>query len=203
MTADDPRIERVFEIGCISPPVTGEEDEEALLGGRVEHGESSSGWRKNKGEKIGKEKEGKGKGKEKEKSTGQGTKGKRNCTSGTVPPLALIFDDSSEDDRHEDDEGFPEANKQGKSMEVRVSDKPRIDFAQLQCEHLGGPLWEILTGIEARTKFSNTELKHEGMFMNLICRDRLVIDDWSKRRASGNGSRIITCAAIIARGSVS
>ncbi|KAL0634526.1 hypothetical protein Q9L58_006545 [Maublancomyces gigas] len=205
VTADDPRIERVFEIGRISPPVTGEEDEEALLEGRAEHWENSSWGRKNKGKEVEKEKRGKGKwkGKGKEKSTGQGTKGKTNCTSAIVPPRDLISDDSSEDDRHEDDEGFPSANKTGESMEMRVSEKLRVDFKQLQCEHLGGPLWEILTGIEARTKFSNTELKHEGMFLNLISRDRLVIDDWSKRRASGNGSRTITCSTIIAKGSVS
>lgn len=71
--------------------------------------------------------------------------------------------DSDVDDRYEDDEGFPEMNKKGEGLKMQVSCTPRPDFAELQCEHLGGPVWQILTGIQARTKFTNSELRHEGM----------------------------------------
>lgn len=131
---------------------------------------------KGKEKEVVKEKRGKGKGKETEKSTGRGAKGKAKCTASNSPlryTRAPTPEDSSEDDRHEDDEGFPEVNEKGRALKMQVSEKPRIDFAELQFEHLGGPLWEILTGIQARTKFTNTELKHEGMFVNL-----LVKADW-------------------------
>lgn len=70
--------------------------------------------------------------------------------------------DSDQEDRHEQDMDCPIANEKGKGLKMQVSLKPRSDFAELTYEHLGGPIWEILTGIEARTKFSNSELKHEG-----------------------------------------
>lgn len=185
VSADDPRIERVFEISRVpkrtvpkDPAETGNEGEEhRLLEGWVEQAEGSSETRKGKEKETGTfatgtAKWGMGKGKEKEKDTGRGAKGKVKCGAGIVQEpryaRAPTPDDSSEDDRHEDDAGFPEVNEGGKYLKMQVSERARFDFAEIQCDHLGGPLWEILTGIEARTKFSNTELKHEGMFRNVI-----------------------------------
>lgn len=72
--------------------------------------------------------------------------------------------DSEEDDRYDSDEGgFPVINDKGKSLTMQVSHLPRSDFSELRFEHLGGTVWEILTGIEARTKFTNSELRHQGM----------------------------------------
>lgn len=71
--------------------------------------------------------------------------------------------DSDQEDRHSDDEGFAKENVAGGGLRMQVSEKPRPDFQELKYEHLGGVCWEILTGIEARTKFSNSELRHEGM----------------------------------------
>lgn len=71
--------------------------------------------------------------------------------------------DSDQEDRHEDDDGFPERNQKGSELKMQVSEKPRPDFTELKYENLGGLVWEILTGVEARTKFTNSELRHEGM----------------------------------------
>lgn len=71
-------------------------------------------------------------------------------------------DDSDQEDRHEDDEGVPEANKEGLRLMMQVSERPREGFHELKFEHVGGVCWEILTGIEARTKYSNSEIRHEG-----------------------------------------
>lgn len=71
-------------------------------------------------------------------------------------------DDSGEEDRYEDDEGFRGPNAKGRALKMQVSKKPRPDFTELKYKHVGGTIWEILTGIEARTKFSNSELRHEG-----------------------------------------
>lgn len=148
-------------------------EEDRLLEGWVEQAAGSLETRKGKEKETdtyatGKGKWGIGKGKGKEKDTGRGAKGKAKCGGGIVQEpryaRAPTPDDSSEDDRHEDDAGFPEGNEKGKYLKMQVSEKARFDFAEVQCDQLGGPLWEILTGIEARTKFSNTELKHEGMF---------------------------------------
>lgn len=167
---------------------TGEGEEDRLVEEWVEHGEGSSDRPKRKEKQtgmftMGKTKWGIGKGKEKEKDTGRGKNGKAKCTGGRIEEpryaRAPTPNDSSEDDRHEDDAGFPEVNEKGKYLKMQVSEKARFDFAELQCEHLGGPVWEILTGIQARTKFSNTELKHEGTSGNMISRRGLLIDYWS------------------------
>lgn len=84
---------------------------------------------------------------------------KPNTLSGNPPGSP---DDSGQEDRHSDDDGFAEMNETGEGLKMQVSAKPRDDFVELSYEHLGGVGWEILTGIEARTKFSNSELKHEG-----------------------------------------
>lgn len=70
--------------------------------------------------------------------------------------------DSDQEDRHSDDDGFAGMNKEGEGLKMQVSEKPRGDFVELSYEKLGGLGWEILTGIEARTKFTNSELRHEG-----------------------------------------
>lgn len=80
----------------------------------------------------------------------------------TDTPRPKTPDDSDQEDRHEDDQGFPEANKAGANLKMQVSEKLRNDFAELKYDHIGGVCWEILTGIEARTKFTNSELRHEG-----------------------------------------
>lgn len=79
------------------------------------------------------------------------------------PPGLKTPDDSDQEDRHSDDEGFAKENTTGAGLKMQVSEKPRPDFQELKYEHLGGVCWEILTGIEARTKFTNSELRHEGM----------------------------------------
>ncbi|KAL0631726.1 Serine/threonine-protein phosphatase 6 regulatory ankyrin repeat subunit A [Maublancomyces gigas] len=117
--ADDPRIERVFEIG------------------------------------------------RKERSA----KPKRNPQEGEVsmvqrPSRPLIPrpptpSDSDQEDRYESDLGFPEVNEKGNNFQLTVGLKPRHDFSKLLWEHLEGPVWEILTDVEARTKLTNSELKHE------------------------------------------
>lgn len=124
--ANDPRIQRVFEISR-----------------KERSGGGKSGIT---------EKNRKGTDKDKDKSIGK-------VPSTPRPPTPS---DSDQEDRHEEDMDCPEENEKGKHLKMQVSLKPRPDFAELQFEHLGGPIWEILTGIEARTKFSNSELKHEG-----------------------------------------
>lgn len=54
-------------------------------------------------------------------------------------------------------------NTKGEELKMQISETLRRDFVELKYEHLGGVCWEILTGIEARTKFTNSELRHEGM----------------------------------------
>lgn len=195
VSADDPRIERVFEISRVPRNAASdgakepeEEDEENDLSeGRVEHGEGKSERQKGKQKESSMYAKGKAKwrmGKEKKQENDKGRGASRDAKSPDriqEPRYerAPTPDDSSEDDRHENDAGFPEVNEKGKYLKMQVSEKPRFDFAELQCEHLGGTLWEILTGIEARTKFTNTELKHEGMFWYLMSCGRLAIDDWS------------------------
>lgn len=76
--------------------------------------------------------------------------------------------DSDQEDRHSDDEGFPEMNTKGEELKMQISETLRHDFVELKYEHLGGVCWEILTGIEARTKFTNSELRHEGMRRVLV-----------------------------------
>lgn len=151
--ADDSRIERVFEAN--RKEVTGKKN---VGKGVVKE------WIK---DKVSSTRGQKGKGKE--NGTASGIEGESGRTGGSIKEphdkRAPTLDDSSEDDRHEDDEGFPEENKNGKEMEMQMSEKPRHDFEELQFKHLRGPLWEILTGIEARTKFTNTELKHEGTYL--------------------------------------
>lgn len=198
VTADDPRIERVFEISRVPRNLTSNRAEESaeegeqdgFMDGLVDNGEGGSGRQTGMEKKTGsvttgKGKWGIGKGKDKEKEkekktyTGRAPKGKAKRIGERVEEPRYVRaptpHDSSEDDRHEDDAGFPEVNEKGKYLKMQVSEKARFDFAELQCDHLGGPLWEILTGIEARTKFSNTELKHEGMFSNSISPGRLVV----------------------------
>lgn len=196
VSADDPRIERVFEISRLPRNTASngieepqEEDEEnGLLEGFVEHAEEMSERQKGKQNESSSYAKGKakwrmGKEKKEENDMGRGANRKAKRTDGGIKEpryeRAPTPDDSSEDDRHENDAGFPEVNEKGKYLKMQVSEKPRFDFAELQCEHLGGTLWEILTGIEARTKFTNTELKHEGMFSNLMRCNRLGIDHWS------------------------
>lgn len=70
--------------------------------------------------------------------------------------------DSEQEDAYEEDIGFPASNEKGRSLGLQVSLKPRPDFSEFQWEHMEGPIWKILTGIEARTKLTNSELKHEG-----------------------------------------
>ncbi|KAL0636947.1 hypothetical protein Q9L58_004050 [Maublancomyces gigas] len=69
--------------------------------------------------------------------------------------------DSNDEDRHDEDDGFPDINKAGEGLKMQISTKLRNGFSELKYEHFGGLCWEILTGIEARTKFSNSELRHE------------------------------------------
>lgn len=171
ITADDPRIERVFEISRIPRNRTGGEEEkeekedekevEMVETVEVEEGEgegdgegSGSWW---KGMKAKSEVNGKG---------GVGSAKLKVCRkaleAGPRHPRAPTPIDSSEDDWYEDDDGSPEANEKGKGLKMQVSHKPRPDFLELKYEHLGGTVWEILTGIEARTKFTNGELRNEG-----------------------------------------
>lgn len=133
IAADDPRIERVFEISRIG---RGDPNGGVDLDSK---GKSSSGGR----------------------SKGKG------CSLGSKPachkPRPGTPTDSDQEDRHEDDDGFPERNQKGSELKMQVSEKPRPDFTELRYENLGGLVWEILTGVEARTKFTNSELRHEGM----------------------------------------
>lgn len=107
-------------------------------------------------EKTGKEEKEKGKGKSSSKGNG---------LSVPRPPTPS---DSDQEDRHEEDVDCAKENEKGKGLKMQVSKKPRSDFAELEFEHLGGPIWEILTGIEARTKFTNSELRHEGTYVSFI-----------------------------------
>lgn len=82
--------------------------------------------------------------------------------SGPLIPRSPTPSDSDQEDQYEADLGFPEINKKGDSLRLKVSLKSRHDFSELLREHMEGPIWEILTGVEARTKLTNSELKHEG-----------------------------------------
>lgn len=166
---DDPRIERVFEIRRLPKPTKPVESEKNGGENSEENDQDSDGSSlgKHQAEKrtrswgFGKKREGKVKGDGTRKCGG--SNGGGICDGdGDRPPTPT---DSAEEDRYEEDEGFPEINKQGEGLKMQVSHAPREDFAELRFEHLGGPVWEILTGIEARTKFTNSELRHEGMYV--------------------------------------
>lgn len=188
ITPDDSRIQRVYEIckpmksnrGKDSKDDKGGEDEKELLMGN-HHTQ--------------------GTGSEEPNTTAKGKfKSMLWCpTKVAKDPSPPTLDDTSEDDRYEDDDGFPKSNSAGRHMNMQVSDKLKPDFAELEHNHLGSTLWEILTGIQARTKFTNSELKHEGTFQHHSS-IRLFFDFFGggQRRASGNGSKIIPFPTIIA-----
>lgn len=165
VAADDPRIERVFEIRRLprEPNATN-----GTVGGENEEDDDSDGSgsvgthlpdKPTRSWGFGKKLPVKVKGGLK---CGSG-KGRVICDDHPHDARPSTPTDSSEDDRYEDDDGFPEINRKGKMLKMQISHTPRLDFAELRFEHLGGPVWEILTGIEARTKFTNSELRHEGM----------------------------------------
>lgn len=175
VAADDPRIERVFEIrrlpkklettnGIVGDEESGEADEvdneddddngnSSRANYKAGKQQDRWGFRKMRAEKAKDDEETRCR-------SGNGNGIHDEQPHGDRPSTPT---DSSEDDRYEDDDGFPDVNKKGKMLKMQVSHKPRLDFAELRFEHLGGPVWEILTGIEARTKFTNSELRHEGM----------------------------------------
>lgn len=82
--------------------------------------------------------------------------------SSVPPPIAPI--DSDEEDRHDSDDGFPAVNTAGQGLKMQISVKMDKGFRELKYGDFGGLCWQILTGIEARTKFSDSELRHEGWF---------------------------------------
>lgn len=47
---------------------------------------------------------------------------------------------------------------------MKISVQLDKGFRELKYGDFGGLCWQILTGIEARTKFSDSELRHEGLF---------------------------------------
>lgn len=77
-------------------------------------------------------------------------------------PRSPTLDDSDQEDAYEDDDGFPDFNKIGRNLRLEISLKPRPEFVELRSRHLAGPVWDILTGVESRTKLTNSELAHEG-----------------------------------------
>lgn len=47
---------------------------------------------------------------------------------------------------------------------MRISLKLDQGFCELKYGDFGGLCWQILTGIEARNKFSDSELRHESLW---------------------------------------
>lgn len=67
------------------------------------------------------------------------------------------------DDRYDDDEDYPEENTLGKTMWMKVSSDVEAEFAEPNFGEGGGVFWDLIDRLRSQTKFTNTEIKNEGM----------------------------------------
>lgn len=91
------------------------------------------------------------------------------CTKHTEDNVS----DSDESDRYEDDEeeGLPQPGGFPEELGMRVGHAPRSHkdgkaerrFEQADYETLGGVCWQLLTKLKSRTRFTNSEIRKEGV----------------------------------------
>lgn len=91
------------------------------------------------------------------------------CTEHTTENVG----DSDESDRYEDDEeeGLPKPGGFPQELGMRVGDAPKPAkkgnperrFEQPDYETLGGVCWQLLTKLKSRTRFTNSEIRKEGV----------------------------------------
>lgn len=118
--------------------------------------------------------------------------------------------DSSQDDRYEDDESYPKKSGAipGVEMGMRVDVELRENQVYTEPDYnyklLGGVCWDLLAKLKSKTKFTNSEIRHEGMNALFLGRwSGLIPNFQAQHNAFGSGSKTIGYWTTTVKGFVS